>query len=189
MGRLADLQVYVASEVEAVIGEVAVVAGLRILLEHTVLLLISGRDEILRVLRATPEIEGVSLSVNGLCNQIRPLRVRIKVRIGSRPVEFDEFVGILLVHSVIVGGLICKRHILPRVHKLRNPVRNGHVLLQTELNLRLGDMSPFSGDENHAVCSLCTIHCSGRGILEKAEAVDFVRVEVGDASRHTVNEH
>ena len=73
LGRLADLQVYVASEVEAVIGEVAVVAGLRILLEHAVLLLISGGDEILRVLRATPEIEGVSLSVNGLCNQIRPL--------------------------------------------------------------------------------------------------------------------
>ena len=44
---LADLEVDVASEVEAVVGEVAVVLRLRVLLEHTVFLLITGRDKIL----------------------------------------------------------------------------------------------------------------------------------------------
>ena len=186
----AHLQVDVAAQVVTLESEVAVVLAVGVLLEDAVRLVVGHRDEVFGVLGAAAEVERVALAVHGLADQfVDPLRVRIEVVVHAVAVELDLGGTETGGESVIGPGFIGQVEVIPRVDEFGQALRRGDRLLDAERDFGPRDRTALGGYEDDAVGALGAVDGRRGGVLEDAEGLDFVGLDVVDVTGNSVDEH
>ena len=190
IGALAHLQVDVAAQVVALETEVAVVFAVGVLLEYAVGLVVGHRYEVFGVLGATAEVQRVALAVHGLSDQfVDPLRIGIEVVVHAVTVFLDALLAETRGQAVVETGLVGQFEVLPRIDELRQALRRGDRLLDAEGDLRRRDRTALGGHQNNAVGTLGTVDGRCGSVLEDAEGLDLVGLDVVDVAGHAVDQH
>ena len=193
-GGLGHVEVEVGAVVEAVVA-VVVVVGHVVGLEHAVLRVGTGRDEVAGRLRAARDIHVVlALQSRLVQHEVYPVEVGIENGVAVRPE--------LLQYRVVEGGCkllsgrrggeivevaaVAEGGILVGVGQFQCLRGLHHTPVGGERDLGLALLSALGGDEYHAVGTAHTIDGRGRSILEHGDALYLVGIKVVERAFHTV---
>ena len=121
--------------------------------------------------------------------EIRPIRIRIFVRVCTCLCLFDNIYIINRITTYICLCHIDHRHIFSGIDKIRHISSFLNTKVTIIRNIDFPYNTPFGLHNNNAISSTCTINSSGSSIFQNSNTFDSSRIKLIHIHWDTINQH